>query len=143
MWLPMDEADWVHEGAQAPSWKLLITAALTLAAAVAAYRRTRSPIFLGFLFCMGSLAPLAADQGGLHEVSLVLVCVAFLLLGLALHSNSLVLPAAIALPLSVGGVSQRHLDSLCAWAGAVVIGGALLVALSFRMGSQGQTARAR
>ncbi|MCP3918872.1 MAG: serine/threonine protein kinase [bacterium] len=92
--------------------------------------------FVGFILTTGGLSALAAEEAGIYEVLLVSVCVGFLLMGLALHSNSLVLPSAIVLPLSIGGVSQRHLDGLWAWSGAVVIGGATLVLLSFRLGAR-------
>ncbi|RKY18407.1 MAG: hypothetical protein DRQ55_13470 [Planctomycetota bacterium] len=93
-------------------------------------------LFFGFSFSVGSLSALAAEQAGLYDPLLVASCVAFLLLGLALHTNWLVLPSAVILPLAVGGVSQRHLESLWAWSGAVVIGGATLVLLSFRVGAR-------
>lgn len=93
-------------------------------------------LFFGFLFTVGALSALAAERAGFYDPLLVASCVGFLLLGLALQSNWLVLPSAIVLPLAVGGVSQRHLAALWAWSGAVVIGGAILVLLSFRLGAR-------
>jgi hypothetical protein len=58
--------------------------------------------------------------------------IAFLVLGLALQHNLLVLSSAIALPVS-GLVSQRYVGALWAWSIAVVLGGAMLVMLSLRL----------
>lgn len=96
-------------------------------------RMTGAPLLLGFLFVLGGLSGLSGEGGTVWEVLLVASSVAFLLTGLVLHRNSLVLPAAIALPVTVGSVSQRHVDALWAWSAAVVIGGAALVLLGFRL----------
>jgi serine/threonine-protein kinase len=97
----------------------------------------------GFLLMINGLVQLVLDsrRSTLCEVLLVAACVGYLILGLIVHRNSLVLLAAIALPIAVGAVSQRHLRALWAWSGAVVIGGAALVVLSFSISSQRGRAR--
>ena len=95
-----------------------------------------APLLVGFLFSLGALGSLSSRGGTLYELLLILGCVAFLVLGLALHRNSLVLPAALALPIAVGSVSQKHVQALWAWSVAVVIGGATLVLLSFRISAR-------
>ncbi len=117
---------------------------LLLAAGLAAHHRgtallrscAAAPLFFGFLMTVLSVGDLQGNHAVLHEILLVAVCIGFLVLGLALHRNSLVLPAAIALPISVGAVSQRHVSALWAWATALVMGGAILIFLGFRMSTQ-------
>ncbi|MFO0982411.1 MAG: DUF2157 domain-containing protein [Planctomycetota bacterium] len=94
------------------------------------------PLFVGFMIVFSALMAMADHRSLLHEILLVAACIVFLLVGLMLHRNFLVLPAAIALPLAVGHVSQRHVDALWAWSAAVLIGGATLVLLSFRLSAR-------
>ena len=93
-------------------------------------------LLAGFFFVVFALGALATDTSPLYEVPLVASCLAFLLLGLALHRNALVLPSAIALPITIGVVSQRHIGALWAWSAAVVIGGAAMVLLSLRVSAR-------
>jgi serine/threonine-protein kinase len=96
-----------------------------------------APLLVGFLLVMASLLTQDKAHGAVFfELLLVATCVGFLLLGLAMHRNSVVLPAAILLPISVGIVSQRHVQAIWAWSAAVVIGGAVLVLLSFRISAR-------
>ncbi len=94
------------------------------------------PLLCGFLLTMVGLLGHSTHGALIGELVLVATCAGFLLLGLALHRNTLVLPAAIALPLVVGAVSQRHVQAVWAWSAAVVLGGALLVLLSFRISAR-------
>jgi serine/threonine-protein kinase len=90
------------------------------------------PLFVGFALTLGALAALASDGALLFEALWIAGCVAFLVLGVAIHRNSIVLPAALVLPIAVGSVSQRHVQALWAWSMAVVLGGAVLTLLGFR-----------
>lgn len=91
------------------------------------------PLLVAFLVIHVGLIGLARGGNGWWEVALVADCVGFLILGLVLHRNTLVLPAAIALPFTVGSVSQRHVDALWAWSATVVLSGAALVLLALRL----------
>jgi len=95
-----------------------------------------APLFVGLLLTLGGLGPLSSTHAPYYEALLIAGCLGFLVLGLAVHRNSLVLPAAVALPIAIGSVSQRHVQALWAWAAAVVIGGAVLVLLSFRLSAR-------
>ncbi len=95
-----------------------------------------APLLIGFLMSVIGLAVLGVDGSLWNEVLLVTGCIAFLCLGLALHRGSLVLLSAIALPMSIGSVSQRHVDAVWAWSLAIVVGGALLVLVSFRLAAK-------
>lgn len=131
-------------GEQAAQTSFTFHGLVLLAAGLAAHHRgtallrsvAGAPLFFGFLVTVASLGDLHGPHAALHEVFLVSTCVGFLVLGLALHRNSLVLPAAIALPISVGVVSQRHVSALWAWAVAIVLGGAILILLSFRVAAR-------
>jgi hypothetical protein len=124
-------------------WSHLIHGLLFTAAGVLADRRgtqllrqlVGAPLFVGLVTTLVALASLVGSGGTVFEILLVAGCVAYLLLGLALHRHALVFPASIALPLAVGAVSQRHIAGLWAWSAAVVIGGATLVLTSFRLGA--------
>ena len=91
------------------------------------------PLMVGFVTCLVGTFDLAIQQDWLWELALVGNAVAFLLLGLALQRNSLVLPAAIMLPITIGDVSQRHMDSVWAWSITVVLTGIALVLLALRL----------
>ncbi|MBI5852596.1 MAG: serine/threonine protein kinase [Planctomycetes bacterium] len=97
-----------------------------------------APLFTGLLLTLGALTSLTMSHTLLHEFLLVGACIGFLVLGLAVHRHSLVLPAAILLPIAVGTVSQRHVQAVWAWSIAVVIGSAILVLVSFRVGARGE-----
>jgi len=97
------------------------------------------PLVVGFIHGYIGLSGLSMQDSWLWEVVLVADCVAFLVLGLALHRNSLVLLSAIALPVTVGSVSQRHMDAVWAWSMTVVLMGIALVLAALRLsGRQGQ-----
>lgn len=126
---------------RAEATSALLHGLLATAAGVALHLRGKglqralasAPLLVGFALALGGMASFCGGPALLPELLLVATCLAFLLLGLGLRRNALVLPAALALPITVGAVSQRHVDALWAWSAAVVLGGALLVALSFRL----------
>jgi len=93
-------------------------------------------LLVAFLMVHVGLIGLAREGGWWWELALVGDCAGFLLLGLALHRNTLVLSAAIALPFAVGSVSQRHMDALWAWSGTIVLSGATLVLLALRLSAR-------
>lgn len=95
-----------------------------------------APLMVGELLTVIGLFGLAMTHHTAYEVLLVAGCVAFLVLGLTVHRNTLVLPAAILLPIAVGSVSQHHVRALWAWSAAILIGGATLVLLSFRLATR-------
>ncbi len=98
------------------------------------FRRTCAlPLLIGFLMTVISLPMIDSGHSVVLEALLVIACVLYLCLGLALHCVPLVLFSAIALPIAIGSVSQRHVDEVWAWSLAVVVGGALLVLASFRL----------
>ncbi|MEW6073315.1 MAG: serine/threonine-protein kinase [Planctomycetota bacterium] len=135
----------------AESWSALFHGLLFVAAGLAASARGTPllrqaagvPLFAGIVLLLSALGSLSAQGGTSHELLLILGCIAFLVLGLAVHRNSLVLPAAIVLPIAVGTVSQHHVQGLWAWSGAVVIGGAILVLLGFRLRGGGEAGAER
>jgi hypothetical protein len=135
-------ASWLGAtGTRAATWSFVLHGLGFTAAGVLQHARGTSllratagaPLFVGFLFALPGFFGLAREHLLGYELLLVAACMTFLLLGLALHRNMLVLPAAIALPVTVGSVTQRHIDGLWAWSLVVVLGGAMLVLLSFRV----------
>jgi hypothetical protein len=94
------------------------------------------PLFLGFVQVYVGLSGVSVAGGWPWEALLVADCVGFLLTGLALHRNSLVLLSAVALPFTVGRVTQRHMDAVWAWSATIVWVGASLVFLSLRLSSR-------
>lgn len=98
------------------------------------------PLLFGFALTFGAAASYCVGGSFAAELAWIATSLGYLLLGLALHRNALVLPAALALPMTVGTVSQRHVDGLWAWSTAIVLGGALLVALSFRLRRKAEAA---
>ena len=97
------------------------------------------PLVVGFLLVHVGLSGVSMQGGWLWEVLLVVDCVAFLVLGLALHRNSLVLLSAILLPFTIGSVSQRHVDAIWAWSLTVVAMGLALVLLALRLSARRST----
>jgi hypothetical protein len=134
----------VRDREAASRWACVFHGLAFSAAGVAAHARgtpllrqaAGTPLCAGFVLTFLGLTTWMTSGQTPAQVLLVAVCLAFLLLGLALNRNSLVLLAAIALPIAVGIVTQRHVRALWAWSAAVVLGGALLVALSFRMSAR-------
>jgi hypothetical protein len=95
-----------------------------------------APLLVGELLAVLGLFVLAGTHHTGHEVLFVAGCVAFLVLGLVVQRNTLILPAALLLPLAVGSVSQHHVQALWAWSTALLSGGALLVLLGFRLAAR-------
>jgi hypothetical protein len=136
-------AEWLGAaGDRAAAWSFVVHGLGITTAGVFAHARgtpllramAGAPLLAGFLLAVPGFGGLSVGSALGYELLLVAACIAFLLLGLALHRNLLVLPAAIALPIAVGSVTQRHVEALWAWSLAVVLGGAMLVLLSFRVG---------
>lgn len=98
-------------------------------------------LHFGLLQTLFGLALLTAARSLGHELLLIGGCIGYLVLGLALQLNSIVLLSALILPIALGTVSQRHVESLWAWSASVVLGGALLVGLSFSLRNPRQSAR--
>jgi hypothetical protein len=97
------------------------------------------PLVAGFALAMIGMTSRATTGGVSAEIAVVGVCLAYLLLGLYVNRNSLVLISAIILPLAVGAMSQRHVHALWAWSASIVLGGATLVVLGLRRTVPGST----
>lgn len=103
---------------------------------VARRRGASAPLLVGFLFSTIALHALDRGTGPGRELLLVAGGVLYLVLGLVAEHGPLVVLSSIALPIAIGRVTQRHVDAVWAWSLAIVLGGVLLVAFSFRLAAR-------